>query len=160
MKHRHVLLLPCLWMAAMPLLSQAPAPKRLTLSIRDADLKDVLRAAAADSDLNLSFDPALDTRIKGLDLKGVTLEEILDQVLPNLGLGYVRTGRTIHIQKSDGGLRFYSVDYLSINRSGRKEFSVNASGQLIQVSGGGGGGGGASGGGGGWWFQQWRRIGQ
>ena len=145
MKHRQILLLPCLWMALVPLAGQTPAPKRLTLSIRDADLKDVLRAAAEDTDINLSFDPALDTRIKGLDLKSVTLEEILDQVLPNLGLGYVRTGRTIHIQKSDGGLCFYNVDYLSIHRRGRKDFSVNASGQLIQV-GGGGGGGGASGG--------------
>jgi len=148
MKPRPCLLLPCLWMLLTPAALPAQAPKRISISIRDADLKDVLRAAAEETDINLSFDPSLDTRIKGLDLKAVTLDEILDQVLPNLGLGYVRTGRTIHIQKSDGGLRFYNVDYLSIQRVGKKSFSVNASGQLIQVgsSGGSGGGSGSSGG--------------
>jgi MSHA biogenesis protein MshL len=127
--------------------AQAPArePDRITLSVRDADLKDVLRAAAANTNFNLSFDAAADTRIKGLDLKAVTLDEILEQVLPSLGLMCVRTGRTLHIQKSDGGLRFYHVEYLSIARSGKKDYMVNASGQLIQV-GGSGGSGGSSGG--------------
>ena len=131
------------------LLAQAPPPRRVTLSVREADLKDVLRAATEGTDLNLSFDPGVETRIKGLDLKAVTLEELLEQVLPNLGLGSTRKGRTIHIHKADGALRFYQVDQLALRRSGNKQFSVNASGQTIQVSGGGGGGGSSSGGGGG-----------
>ncbi|HOD34093.1 MAG TPA: STN domain-containing protein, partial [Holophaga sp.] len=93
-------------LCAGSLLAQAPpspqGPKRLSLSVRDADLKDLLRAAAEDTDFNLTFEPGIETRVKGMDLKNVTLQEILDQVLPNLGLGYVRTGRTLHIQKSDG----------------------------------------------------------
>ena len=126
------------------LMAQAPPARRVTLSVREADLKDVLRAATEGTDLNLSFDPGIDTRIKGLDLKAVTLEELLDQVLPNLGLGSTRKGRTIHIHKADGALRFYQVDQLALRRSGNKQFSVNASGQTIQVSGGGGGGGAAT----------------
>lgn len=133
------------------LAAQAPPPRRVTLSVREADLKDVLRAATEGTDLNLSFDPGIDTRIKGLDLKAVTLDELLDQVLPNLGLGSTRKGRTLHIHKADGALRFYQVDQLALRRNGSKQFSVNASGQTIQVSGGGGGSssGGASGSGGG-----------
>lgn len=149
-----IMLLPILWSA--PLASQvAPAaesPRRISLSVRDADLKDLLRAAAEGTDINISFEPDLETRIKGLDLKGVTLQEILDQVLPNLGLGFVKTGRTIHIQKSEGGLRFYQVDHLAMRRMGTKSFMVNASGQMIQSTSGGsssGGSGGESGGSGG-----------
>ena len=132
---------------AFGLPAQAPAANTITLSVRDADWKDVLRAAMQSTDLNLSFDPDVDTRVKGLDLKAVTLQELLDDILPDYGLGYVRTGRSIHIVKSDGGLRFYQVDSLALRRSGNKEFSVSASGQTIQA--GGSSGGGASGGGGG-----------
>lgn len=145
MKQLAVLLLPIL--CGMPLAAQkAPAesPRRITLSVRDADLKDLLRAAAEDTDYNLTFEADIETRIKGLDLKGVTLQEILDQILPNLGLGYVKTGRTIHVQKSEGGLRFFQVDQLAMRRTGSKDFMVNASGQLIQSTGGGGGQGGGS----------------
>ena len=119
----------------------APAqPQHMTLSVREADWKDVLKAALADTDLNLSFDPDLDARVQGLDLKGVTVQEILDEILPGYGLSYVRTGRSVHIVKSDGGLRFYQVDSLALRRVGSKAFSVNASGQTIQTSGGSGGG--------------------
>lgn len=149
MNHLATLLIPIL--CGMPLAAQQSAavesPRRVTLSVRDADLKDLLRAAAEDTNYNLSFEADIETRIKGLDLKGVTLQEILDQILPNLGLGYVKTGRTIHIQKSEGGLRFFQVDHLAMRRMGSKSFMVNASGQLIQSTTGGGGGGGNSGGG-------------
>ncbi len=156
MKSFATILFPLL--CAVPLASQstpnAESPRRISLSVRDADLKDLLRAAAEDTDFNITFEADIETRIKGLDLKGVTLQEILDQILPNLGMGYVKTGRTIHIQKSEGGLRFYQVDHLAMRRLGSKAFMVNASGQLIQSTGGSGGStggstGGDSGGGGG-----------
>lgn len=134
------LLIPCLCCAALlPGLAEEPRPQpRVTLSIREADLRDVLRAAAEGTDLNLTFDPSLDTRVQGVELKNMTLQEILDEVLPNFGFGVVRTGRTLHIVKSDGGLKFYNVDFLALRRSGKKEFSVNASGQLINAAGMGG----------------------
>jgi MSHA biogenesis protein MshL len=148
--HLATLLLPIL--CGLPLAAQQAqgieSTRRVSLSVRDADLKDLLRAAAEDTNYNLSFEADIETRIKGLDLKGVTLQEILDQVLPNLGLGYVKTGRTIHIQKSEGGLRFFQVDHLAMRRMGSKSFMVNASGQLIQSTSGGSGSGSGSGGGG------------
>lgn len=130
---------------------QTPPAKdgRITLSVREADLRDILRAASAGTDYNLTFEPGIDTVVRGVDLKAATLEEILDQVLPGLGLGYQREGRTLHIHRGDGGLKFYQVDLLSLRRSGTKFFQVNASGQVIQsVQGGQGGGqgGGMSGG--------------
>lgn len=148
MKSFATILFPLL--CAVPLASQstptAESPRRISLSVRDADLKDLLRAAAEDTDFNITFEADIETRIKGLDLKSVTLQEILDQILPNLGMGYVKTGRTIHIQKSEGGLRFYQVDHLAMRRLGSKAFMVNASGQLIQSTGGSGGSGGGTGG--------------
>jgi MSHA biogenesis protein MshL len=117
------------------------------MSVRDADLKDLLRAAGEGTDYNILFDPDLDTRVKGIDLKGVTFQEILDQILPSFGFTYVLTGRTVHIRKSDGMMRFYHVDQLAMRRRGSKDFMVSASGQTIQSSGGSGASSGGSTGG-------------
>jgi MSHA biogenesis protein MshL len=108
-------------------------PRRITMSVRDADLKDLLRAAGEGTDYNLLFDPDLDTRVKGIDLKNVTFQELLDQILPSFGFSYVLTGRTLRITKAEGTMRFYHVDWLSMRRRGSKEFSVSASGQTIST---------------------------
>lgn len=113
----------------------APGPRRISMSVRDADLKDLLRAAGEGTDFNILFDPDLDTRVKGLDLKGVTFQEILDQILPSFGFTYLLTGRTVHIRKSDGMMRFYHVDHLALRRKGSKDFMVSASGQTVQSGG-------------------------
>jgi len=141
-RHLARAVMPVLFLAAARVPAAQAPPQRITLSVRDADWKDVLKAALAETDLNLSFDADLDGRVQGLDLKGVTLQELLDEILPGYGLGYVRTGRSLHIVKSDGGLRFYQVDSLALRRVGSKAFSVNASGQTIQTGGGSGSGGG------------------
>ncbi len=123
----------------IPVASQESPPRRITLSVRDADLRDIIRAAAEGTDLNITFDPGLETRVQGLDLHGVTLEELLDEILPIHGLSATRHGRTLRIARSDGGMRFYPVDFLAQRRVGTKEFKVNASGQTIQTGSSGGG---------------------
>ena len=131
----------------------APAqdtPKRVSISVKEADLKDILRAVTEGTTYNLTFEPGLNTRLQGLDLKEVTLEEILTDILPTLGLDCSRQGRTLFIHKADERLKFYHVNQLAMKRTGSKSFTVNASGQTIQTSGGasggsGGGQGGASG---------------
>lgn len=118
----------------LPLHGAAP-PERLTISVNEADLKDVLRAATADTDLNLVFEPGLETGVQGLNLKAMSLEDLLEQVLPRLGLSAAREGRNLFIQRSDTGLRFYHVDQLAMQRTGAKSFQVNASGQVTQGQG-------------------------
>ncbi len=152
MKYAASLLIPLL--CAAPTLCRGQdaiaqgASHPITLSVRDADLKDILRAAAASTNYNIIFDPDLDTRVKGVDLKGVTFQEILDQILPSFGFSYTMTGRTIHIQKPVGTMRFYQVDLLAMRRKGSKDFMVSAAGQTIQSgSSGGSSSGGSSGGG-------------
>jgi len=120
---------------------EGPPPKRITLSVREADLRDIIRASVEGTDLNVTFEPGIETVVRGLDLQAVTLEELLEQILPNYGLSATRRGRTLHIGRSDGGMRFFSVDFLAQQRTGAKEFKVNSSGQTIQTGGQGGGGG-------------------
>ncbi len=124
---------------------QSPPIPRFSFSVGEADLRDILRVAVKDANVNLTFEPGLDTKVRGLELRDASLDEILQQVLPGYGLAATRTERTVHIHRADGGVRFHSVDFLSLRRQGSKSFSVNASGQVMQ--GGGGGGGGAMGGG-------------
>jgi general secretion pathway protein D len=114
------------------------------ITVNDADLKDVLRAATQDTDLNLIFEPGLDTRAHGLNLKAVALDELLDEVLPRLGLACTRQGRNLFIRKRGDGLRFYHVEQLAMARNGTKSFQVNASGQVIQSLGAGASAGAAS----------------
>jgi MSHA biogenesis protein MshL len=141
-KYAASLLIPLLWTASLFCAAQskpAPEPRRISMSVRDADLKDLLRAAGEGTDYNLLFDPDLDTRVKGIDLKGVTFQEILDEILPSFGFSYAVSGRTVHIQKAEGTMRFYQVDLLSMRRKGAKDFMVSAAGQTIQSGTSGGG---------------------
>lgn len=126
---------------------QVPPVPRFSFSAGEADLRDILRVAVKDANVNLTFEPGLETRVRGLELRDASLDEILQQVLPGYGLAATRTERTIHIHRADGGVRFHSVDFLALRRQGSKSFSVNASGQVMQGGGGGGGGMGGAGGG-------------
>ena len=150
MKNPTSLLIPLLLMASSLCSGQGLVPqtqgRKISMSVRDADLKDLLRAAGEGTEYNILFDPDLDTRVKGIDLKGVTFQEILDQILPSFGFTYVLTGRTVHIQKAEGTMRFYQVDLLAMRRKGSKDFMVSASGQTIQSSGGASSGGSSGGG--------------
>lgn len=114
-------------------------PGRMTITVNQADLKDILRAAAVDTDLNLVFEPGLELGVQGLSLKAMTLDEILDTVLPRLGLACTREGRNLFIHTADSSLRFYHVDLLAMTRTGAKTYTVNESGQVLT-----GGGNGAS----------------
>jgi MSHA type pilus biogenesis protein MshL len=127
------------------LATAAPAtPERMTISVNQADLKDVLRAATADTDLNLVFEPGLDLAVQGLNLKAMTLDEILDAVLPRLGLACTREGRNLYIHASESTFRFYHVDLLAMTRNGTKTYQVNESGQAAGVGTGAGAGGASS----------------
>ena len=119
----------------LPLAAQAP-PARISLAANEADLKDILRAATRGTELNVIFDPGLETQVQGLDLKDMSLQELLDEVLPRQGLIALRRGRNLFIRKASGGLRFYQVDHLAMARTGTKTFQVNASGQMLQGGGG------------------------
>ena len=122
---------------ALALLQPAPlrsrqAPPAIDLTVSEADLKDLLRAVTAGTDLNLVFEPGADTRVRGVALKGTSLQEILDLVLPGLGLTATREGHNLFIRKRSTPFRFYHLDQLAGARSGSKSYQVNASGQAAQ----------------------------
>lgn len=126
-------------LAAVPLLaSQALGAQSgpLNITVADADLKDILRAAATGTGTSLIFEPGLDTRVQGLDLKATSLQELLDKVLPRYGLAATRDGRFIYVHRTEGGMRFYHLDQLAMSRSATKAFTVNASGQSTANGGG------------------------
>ncbi len=126
-----------LMLPLLPLRAGDP-PGTMSISVNEADLQDVLRAATADTDLNLIFEPGLETRVNGLNLKAMGLQGILDDVLPRLGLACTRDGRNLYIHARAEDLRFYHLDQLALARSGTKQFQVNASGQVLQGQGAGG----------------------
>lgn len=104
--------------------------ERISLSVREADLKDILRAASRGTDFNIGFEPGVETVVRGLELKDVSLHDILRQILPIYGLSFTQEGRTIWVRKGGAsGMRFYNVDLLAMKRQGSKSFMVNASGQ-------------------------------
>lgn len=141
---------------------QQVPPQLFDLSFSDpVPLSGLLRLLVRDTDLNLVLPQDLDATFIG-DLKGVTLREALDLILPQRGLDYAIEGRVLRVFPRAMGTRIYNIDYVATQRGGTRSMSASssasagggaaggatgASGGGAPVAGGTGGGGGAGSGG-------------
>ncbi len=108
----------------------------------------LLRLLVRDTDFNLVLPQDLDATFIG-DLKGVTLREALDLILPQHGLDYAIDGRVLRVFKREPRTRIYNIDYIATLRSGTRSMSASsaASGASLGAGGGAGTTGVAAGGG-------------
>jgi MSHA type pilus biogenesis protein MshL len=125
------------------------APRKLfSLSVRNADIREVLLAFGKKTDLNIVFGPETQGVVT-VDLKRVTLEEALDSLLSPIGLVYKREGNFIRVTKPTLETRIFTLSYISTTRSGGATLSATAGGAAGGVAGAttttGAGGGGTSG---------------
>jgi type IV pilus secretin PilQ/predicted competence protein len=123
-----------------------------SLSVRDADVQEILLAFAKDANLNFTVDPDVTGKVT-VDLKNVTLERALDTILSSIGLEYRKEGNLIHVLKPKPETRIFSLNYLTSVRTGTALVSgaiggrgAGASTTQGQASGGSGTQGGSSGG--------------
>jgi MSHA biogenesis protein MshL len=114
-------------------------PRKLyTLSVRDADIREVLLTFGKKTDLNVVFGPDVKGTVT-VDLKRVTLEEALDSLLSPIGLEYVRDGSFVRVFLPAVETRIFTLSYMSTTRTGGATLAATAGG-----AGAGGGGAGAS----------------
>ena len=77
--------------------------EKITLSLRDSDVKQVLRMFADKAGLNIIFDKNVSGNVT-LDLVDVPLSSAFDMVLSIAGLNYVVEEKTLIVTTSDGDL--------------------------------------------------------
>ncbi len=91
--------------------------KLYSLSVRDADLKEVLFAFAKDNGINIVVDPKVDGKVT-VDLKKVTLNAALESILKPLDFEYHQEGNLIRISRPKPETRTFSLNYITTVRSG------------------------------------------
>ncbi len=127
------------------------------LDLQGGEIKDILLALVRDTEIGLVVAPGVGGQVPVMDLKNVTLKRILSFLLPPLNLEYSWDGSMLHVFPAPLLTRYFSLDYLSATRKGKRQVSFStrsnegggSTGSSSGMGGvsGGAGGGAASGGG-------------
>lgn len=94
-------------------------PKELfSFSLRDADIKDILRAISKQTNYNVVIEPD----VKGnctVDLKNVTLRKALEYILDPLDYTFKMEDNTIYVSKPKIETRIFSLNYIALIKTGK-----------------------------------------
>ena len=74
--------------------------QKISLSLRDSDVKQVLRMFATKAQLNIIFHDSVNGKVT-LDLVEIPINEAFELVLDTMGLTYYKDGKTLVIAKND-----------------------------------------------------------
>ncbi len=74
--------------------------QKITLSLRDSDVKQVLRMFATKAKMNIIFHDSVSGKIT-LDLVEIPINEAFELVLDTMGLTYYKDGKTLVVAKND-----------------------------------------------------------
>ena len=124
------------------------SPTRFDFSVKDEmAVREFFGLLTADTNHSVVIHPDVTGEISALDLKNVTVEQVIEQVAEIYG--FVITSDAGIYQVRPGGLqtRIFNLNYLNVTRQGSSSMSVSSSG--ISQGGGGQGGQGEQGGQGG-----------
>ncbi len=96
--------------------AELEVPKELfSFSLREADVKDVLRGIAQQSNYNVVVEPD----VKGastVDLKNVTMSKALDYILEPLNYVYKIDDNTIYVSKPKLENRIFQINYTAFSK--------------------------------------------
>src|SRR5688572_21553012 len=90
------LLLLSTWVLALFLVGAAPAPKRISLDVKDAELHNVLRLLADTGRVNIVVPDDVKGKVT-IKLRNVPWTEALDVILRSKGLGREQQGGVIQV---------------------------------------------------------------
>ncbi|HVN97945.1 MAG TPA: secretin N-terminal domain-containing protein [Syntrophorhabdaceae bacterium] len=88
-----------------------------SFSLREADVKDILRAIGKQANYNVVVEPD----VKGtatVDLKDVTLVKALEYILEPLSFTYKIENRTIYVSRPKVETRMFSLNYIALKKTG------------------------------------------
>lgn len=116
--------LPLLMPPAEPLF-EPPPEERFHLTVHNAPAHDVLMSLVAETDLNMVVHPDVEATIS-LDLRHVTIEEVLEILRDFHDLEYRRTGTGYMVRPARLENRLYEVSYLDIQREGTSRTRISS----------------------------------
>lgn len=103
------------------------ARELISFSVKNVDVKDVLLGLSRMSHANIVFGQDIAGKVS-VDLKDVTVDEALKNLLSPMGLEFTRDGRTFHITKQKMQTRIFSVNYIHTRRKGESQVFAASSG--------------------------------
>src|SRR5690606_1972916 len=96
------------------------------------------------TDYSIVVHPDIQGTVSAIDLKNVTVDEVLEQISDLYGFVVNRRGDIFHVLPGGLQTRIFHVNYLNVQRTGSSNMQITASG-ITQGSGGYGGVGGYGG---------------
>ena len=112
---------------------------RFDIKVNRASVRQFFMGLVDDTGYNMILHPDVTGRIS-LDLKNVTVKEVMNVVRDVFGYDYEQTKTAFSVFPNVIRTQIFNVDYLDVSRTGTSEMSINAA-QVTDVVGGGGGGG-------------------
>ncbi len=104
---------------------EAPPEERFHITVENAPARQFLMSLVADTDINMVVHPDVDARIS-LELRNVTVEEVLEIVQEIHGLEFERTRSGYLVRPASLQHRIYEVSYLDVNREGSSRTRVSS----------------------------------
>ncbi len=88
-----------------------------SFSLREADMKDILRAIGKQAQYNIVVEPDV-KGITTVDLKNVTLGKALEYILEPLGFTYKIEDHTIYVSKPKVETKIFHLNYIALKKIG------------------------------------------
>jgi len=112
--------------------SKVDSESRFDIKVNRANAKQFFMGLVDGTPYNMIVDPKVKGRIT-LDLKNVTMKDVMKTVRDVYGYDYELTGnRNFMVYPNEMGTRIYKLNYLDITRKGKSQVRVN-SGQLTDI---------------------------
>jgi MSHA biogenesis protein MshL len=97
---------------------EAPGQEELSsFSLREADVKDILRAIGKQANYNVVIEPDV-KGVTTVDLKNVTLKKALEYILEPLGFTYKIEDKTIYVSKPKLETKIFNFNYIALKKIG------------------------------------------
>lgn len=103
---------------------------RFDIAVKGVPARDFFEELVVGTNLNMLVSPDLNGSIS-LQLKDVTVDDVLDITHRLYGYEYERQGRLIHVSPAGLTTHIFSINYLNVERNGDSETRVS-SGQITQ----------------------------